>query len=99
MSVDEALFDGRTLYARVTVDLEEWDGTAIVPAPQRYAGMTIDELADSRLSDYDLAVSFRVNGAEQALITGWASAGDATCVRVPVRVRAGRRRAAERGYV
>ncbi len=78
VSVDEALFDGRTLYARVTVDLEEWDGTAIVPAPQRYAGMTIDELADSRLSDYDLAVSFRVNGAEQALITGWATAGDAT---------------------
>ena len=78
VSVDAALFDGRTLYARVTVDLEEWDGTAIVPAPQRYAGMTIDELADSRLSDYDLAVSFRVNGAEQALITGWATAGDAT---------------------
>ena len=78
VSVDEALFDGRTLYARVTVDPEEWDGTAIVPAPQRYAGMTIDELADSRLSDYDLAVSFRVNGAEQALITGWATAGDAT---------------------
>ena len=78
VSVDEALFDGRTLYARVTVDPEEWDGTAIVPAPQRYAGMTIDELADSRLSDYDLAVSSRVNGAEQALITGWATAGDAT---------------------
>ncbi len=78
VSVDEALFDGRTLYARVTVDPEEWDGTAIVPAPQRYSDMTIGELADGSLSDYDLAVSFRVNGAEQALITGWATAGFAT---------------------
>lgn len=80
VSVDEALFDGRTLYARVTVDPEEWDGTAIVPAPQRYAGMTIDELADSRLSDYGLAMSFRVNGTEQALIDGWATAREGVTI-------------------
>ncbi len=72
VTVDEALFDGRTLFAKVTLAAPEQKSLQSVLQD----ALTQGEAALPR----NTLVSFRVNGVEQALIDGWATAQDGVMV-------------------